>query len=198
MGAIFNSSVSGYSEFMDDVRRNRGWLLALGILLIILGVIALLDSVYFTVVSMFVFGWVLLIAGIIEAVQAFRHRRAGHLLLHGLNAALSIVVGIMLLRHPLVGALALTLLLAVYFVVVGIFRIVTALSMRIPGWGWTLTNGIISLILGILVWRQWPVAGLWIIGLFIGIDLIITGWSEVALAIALRKPPPLRPAQQMA
>ncbi len=106
--------------------------------------------------------------------------------LHVLNAVLSIVVGLMLIRHPLAGALVMALLLAAYFTVAGIFRIVAALSMRIRGWGWALADGIITLILGILVWAQWPVSGLWIIGLFIGIDLIVVGWSEVMLAVAAR------------
>lgn len=174
---------------MPELRRNWGWLLALGILLVILGIIAIGDSVSFTVVSMFFFGWMLLIAGIIEAVQAFRHRRSGHLFWHALNAVLAIVVGIMLLGHPLAGALVMTLLLAAYFTVAGIFRIVMALSMRIRGWGWRLLDGIITLILGILVWAQWPVSGLWVIGLFIGIDLIFMGWSEVMLALGVRALP---------
>lgn len=172
-----------------SLRKNWGWLLALGIALVVLGAIALLDSVFVTVVSMILFGWVLLIAGIVEAVQAFRHRGSGHLFLHVLNAVLSIVVGIMLLRNPLAGAVVMTLLLAAYFTVAGVFRIIAAAAMRIPGWGWTLANGIITLILGILIWVHWPVAGLWIIGLFIGIDLIIVGWSQVMIAAAARALP---------
>lgn len=178
--------LSVFASAGHELRRNWGWLLALGILLVILGIIALVDSVSVTVISMFLFGWVLLVAGIIEAVQAFRHRRGGHLFLHVLNAVLSIIVGLMLIRHPLAGALVITLLLAAYFTVAGIFRIVAALSMRIQGWGWALADGIITLILGILVWTGWPVSGLWIIGLFIGIDLIIVGWSEIMLALAAR------------
>lgn len=180
---------TAFSVGLSKLRRNWGWLLALGVALIILGIIALVDSVYATVVSMFVFGWLLLIAGILEAVQAFRHREHGHLLLFTLNAALSIVVGIMLLRSPLAGAVIVTLLLAVYFIVAGLFRIVAALAARIPGWGWALANGIISLVLGIMVWAQWPVSALWIIGMFIGIDLIFTGWSQVGLGLAVRRLP---------
>lgn len=188
MGSAVHS-VPILSGGWHDIRQNWGWLLALGIVWIILGVIALVDSIAATIASMLVFGWVLLIAGIVEAVQAFRHRRGGHLFLHVLEAVLSFVVGLMLLRHPLAGALVMTLLLAAYFVVAGIFRIVAALSIRPPQWGWALGNGIITLILGILVWAQWPVSGLWIIGLFIGIDLIVTGWTRVMLALTVRKLP---------
>jgi uncharacterized membrane protein HdeD (DUF308 family) len=165
----------------------------LGVVAIILGVIALVDSISATIVSMILFGWVLLIAGIVEGVQAFRHRQGNHLFLHLLNAVLSFVVGLMLLRHPLAGALVVTLLLAAYFTVIGIFRIIASLSLRIPHWGWTLANGIITLIFGILIWAQWPVSGLWIIGLFIGIDLIFMGWTQVMLGLAARKLP-LEPA----
>jgi len=171
----------------QELRRNWGWLLAIGILLVILGIIALIDSVAVSIVSMILFGWLLLLAGIVEAAQAFRHRRGGHFFLHLLNAVFSIVVGLMLWRSPLAGSLVVTLLLASYFVVVGIFRIFTALTVRIPGSGWALMDGIITLILGILVWAQWPVSGLWIIGLFIGINLITTGWSQVMLAFAVRR-----------
>lgn len=184
-----NASINMLPIGLHELRRNWGWLLALGICLIILGIIALVDSVAFTVMSMFFFGWILLIAGIVEAVQTFRHRRSGHLFLHLLNAVLSIIVGLLLLRHPLAGAIVLTLLMAAYFTVAGIFRIITALAARVPRWGWALTDGIITLILGILVWTQWPVSGLWIIGLFIGIDLIFAGWSEVMLASAVRALP---------
>lgn len=189
MSQVPNTPLGIFAIARDEARRNWAWLLTLGILLLILGIIALVDSVSVTVISMFLFGWVLLVGGIIEAVQAFRHRRGGHLFLHALNAVLAIIVGLMLIRHPLAGALVITLLLAAYFTVAGIFRIVAALSMRVHGWGWALADGIITLILGIMVWTGWPVSGLWIIGLFIGIDLIVAGWSEIMLALGARATP---------
>ncbi len=129
----------------------------------------------------------LIIAGIIQAVQAVRHRHAHHFMLHVLNAAFALVVGIILLRNSLAGLLVMTLLLAVYFVVVGIFRIIAGATMKTPGAGWTLFDGIISLLLGLMVWAQWPMAALWIIGLFIGINLIISGCSQLMLSMALRR-----------
>ncbi|WHZ18403.1 MAG: hypothetical protein OJF55_000552 [Rhodanobacteraceae bacterium] len=178
-----------FSSMAAELRKQWGWLLALGICLLILGVIALVESVAFTVVSMLFFGWILVIAGILEGVQAIRHRNHGHLFLHLLNAVLSLVVGVMLLRNPVTGAVVLTLLMAVYFVVAAIFRIVMALSVRVPGWGWALFDGVVTLILGILIWAQWPVSGLWVIGLFIGIDLIVVGWAQIMMAMALRAIP---------
>lgn len=177
------------SELTAELRRNWGWLLVLGICVLILGILAILDSIFATVVSMLIFGWILLVAGIVEAVQTFRHRRGRHIFLHLLNASLSVVVGAMLLWRPLAGAVVMTLLLAMYFIVAGIFRIVASVSVRVPGWGWTLFNGIVSVILGLLILAHWPVSGLWIIGLFIGIDLIIVGWSQIMTATAVRAAP---------
>lgn len=175
--------------FSDDwriFRQSWGWLLALGVISIILGMIALMDSVVATIASMLVFGWLLLIAGIVEAVHVFRDRRTGHLFLHALNSALAFIVGLMLLRNPVPGAVILTLLLTVYFIVAGVFRIVAALTLRSPHWGWALMNGVITLLLGIMVWAHLPSSALWVIGLFIGIDLIFTGWAQVMLAAGVR------------
>ena len=186
----YETTPSGiFADMTEHLRRNWGWLLALGVLLLILGIIALADSVATTVVSALVFGWVLLIAGVVEGVQAFRHRASGHLLLHVLNAVLAIVVGVLLLQHPVAGAIGLTLMLAIYFVVAGVFRIVAAWSTHAPGRGWAIFNGIVTLVLGLMVWSQWPVSGLWVLGMFIGIDLIITGWSQVMSAMAVRSLP---------
>jgi uncharacterized membrane protein HdeD (DUF308 family) len=84
----------------------------------------------------------------------------------------------------------LTLMMAMFFMVAGLFRIITALAMRFPSWRWRLFDGIITLLLGILLWEQWPFSGLWAIGMFIGIALIISGWSSVMLALAARDLPP--------
>ena len=180
-------STGNFDTGLHELRRNWGWLLAVGIVLILLGAFALIHAIAVPVFSMLVFGWLLIFAGIAQGVQAFRHRSSGHFLLHLLNAIFSFIVGIILLRNSLTGLLVITVLLAAYFIVVGIFRIVAALAVRVPGADWTLVNGIITLILGILVWSHWPVAALWILGLFIGINLITTGCSHVMLALTARR-----------
>lgn len=188
MGSNINSPISAAAEGLATLRRNWAWLLAIGILLILLGIVALIDVIAATVVSMTILGWVLFVAGIFEAVQAYRHRsHSGHLVLHTLNAVLGIVIGAMLFRSPFAGAAVITLLLAAYFTVAGVVRIITSSALRAPRWGWMLTDGIITLILGILIWAHWPSASLWIVGLFIGIDLIIAGWAQIMLAVAIRR-----------
>ena len=180
-------SVSG--GWTGTLRRQTKWLFIIGALLVLLGLLALTDAVAVTVFSMFLFGWILLAAGVLEAIQAVRHRQSGHLLVHVLNAVLALVVGYILVRDPVAGAAAFTFLLAAYFTVAGVFRIVAAVSQRGAGWAWLFSSGIVSLILGVLIWFRWPLAALWIIGLFIGIDLIVTGWSQIMLATLLRRLP---------
>ena len=92
----------------------------------------------------------------------------------------------MTLRQPVLAAEGLTLVLAAAYLAGGMFRIVFALVERFPSWGWVLLNGIITLLLGIAIWGQWPASGLWVLGLFVGIDLIVNGATWLALAVGVR------------
>ncbi len=172
---------------LEQFSRNWGWFLALGIVMIVLGTLALGSALFVTLVSMIFFGWLLVFSGIFEAVQSFWQKQWGGFFLHLAVGILYAIVGFMLIANPGASAVALTLLMAIFFIVAGIFRIVAALSMRFPHWGWMLLSGIAALILGLLIWRQWPASGFWIIGLFIGIELIFTGWSWVMLSLVARR-----------
>ena len=182
---IFDPQLTDVREF----RHNWGWFLGLGVILIVAGTIALGSSVMATLVYVIFYGWLLLIIGVIEAVQAFWQRKWGGILVHLLGGILAAVVGLIIVANPGAGALVLTLILAVFFMVTGLFRIMAALMMRFPHWGWLLVSGVITLTLGVFIWRQWPVSGLWVIGLFIGIDMIFVGWSWVMAALAARRLP---------
>jgi uncharacterized membrane protein HdeD (DUF308 family) len=182
----------GYS--VADFQKNRGWFLALGILLIIGGTLAIIYDVAATMLSVLFFGWLLIIVGAIEAIQSFWQPRWGGFFLHLIVGILAVVVGFHLVSSPIQGALILTLIMAIYFMVIGIIRIITAIAMRFPGWGWVLFSGIVTFILGILIKSQWPTTGLWVIGLFIGIDLIFSGWAYVMLSLAAGKTPPAQGA----
>ena len=186
----------------SELRRNWGWFLILGIVLIVLGTIALGSALLMTIASVFFFGWILIIGGVLEAFHAFwREKKWGGFLLDLLTGILYVVVGWMMVTNPQESALLLTLIIAMFLVFEGVFRIAAALTARYPHWGWVLFNGVISLILGIMIWRQWPYSGLWVIGLFVGIEMLLNGWSLVMLSLASRKLPeetltargPLRP-----
>jgi len=174
---------------LQEIAQHWKWFLGLGLVSIILGTFALGSSVLVTWASVVLLGWILLLMGGLEVGHSFWQRQWGGFFLHLVNGILSIVVGFLMVVNPGASALVLTLLMAMFFMVGGIFRIVTALMMRFPSWGWRLVNGIVTLVLGILIWNRWPVSGLWVIGLFVGIDLIFGGWSAVMLALAARRPP---------
>lgn len=167
----------------DQLRHHRAWFLGLGIVLVILGVIAIALAVLTTIVSVVVFGWVLVIGGIVEIVHAFRTHRWGGLFLHLLTGLLGVVVGLMFVRHPLAGALTLTLILGGFFVVEGVFRLVGALYLRFPQWPWVLVSGVITALLGMLLILQWPVSALWFIGFAVGVDMIFRGAAWTTLAV---------------
>jgi uncharacterized membrane protein HdeD (DUF308 family) len=172
-----------------ELRRHGGWFTALGVALIILGVIALGAAELVTLASVFLFGWILLVGGVMQVVHAFRVRLWGGFARHLLSGVLSLVVGFLMIANPVAGAVSLTLLLAAFFMVGGIFRIGTALSVDLPGRGWAVLGGIITLLLGIMIWRQWPVSAVWVIGTFVGIDMIFDGWSMVMTGAVVRRWP---------
>jgi uncharacterized membrane protein HdeD (DUF308 family) len=172
-----------------EIKRHSGWFVALGVALIVLGVIALGALGFVTLASVLLFGWLLVIGGIMQIVHAFRVRQWGGFTRHLLGGVLSLVVGLLIVANPAAGALSLTLLLAAFFMVGGIFRIVSAVSFRFPGRGWAVLGGIVTLLLGIMIWMEWPVSGVWVIGTFVGIDLIFDGWSLVMTGMAARELP---------
>jgi uncharacterized membrane protein HdeD (DUF308 family) len=174
---------------LEEVRRNWGWFLVLGIALIVLGTVALGLAGLATLVSVLAFGWFLLIGGVFEAVAAFWARRWSGFFLHLLGGILYAVVGIMLLANPGAGALTLTLLLAAFFLVSGAFQAGAAVALRFPNWGWAALGGVVTAVLGTLIWARWPSDAVWVIGLFVGIDLLFRGWAWVMFALAARRLP---------
>jgi uncharacterized membrane protein HdeD (DUF308 family) len=172
---------------LEPVRRNWGWFVALGIAEIILGMIAIGSSVAATIVSVIFFGWLLIIGGVLSVAHSFWEKQWSGFFLDLVVGLLYIVVGFMMVGNPAAAAISLTLLIALFLFMGGIFRIVAALTGHFQHWGWLLLNGVITLVLGIMIWRQWPWSGLWVIGLFIGIDMIFYGWSSVMIGLAARR-----------
>ena len=163
-----------------------GWFLAFGIALLALGIAAVARAVTATIVTMVFFGWLLLIASGIEIVQAVMVGHWAGFFHHLLAAILFGVVGFLLLTKPVISAETLTIFMAMFFLIGGLFQLVASIALALPGWGWQVLDGIISIILGALVLSQWPVSGLWVVGMFLGIDLIFYGLAWIALALGLR------------
>jgi uncharacterized membrane protein HdeD (DUF308 family) len=176
------------AQELHNLRDNSGLILILGIVLIIIGMLAL-GSEFTALAVTFTFAILLLMGGGVEIIAAFSARRGSAFLLHLLFGILYVVLGLLMIEHPGVAADALTLMLAAGFLVGGVLRIVVALTHRVGNWGWVLFNGAITFLLGMMIWRRWPDDSEWIIGLFVGIELIVTGWSWVALALTVRSLP---------
>jgi uncharacterized membrane protein HdeD (DUF308 family) len=162
------------------------WFLFLGVALVLLGTAALGSAFVATVVAMRVLSVLLIFGGISQSVLAFRMRHLSGILALLLMGILYLVVGILTVGHPLQFAEELTLLIACFLIFGGTFRIITALLARFPHWGWVLMSGIITLALGIMIWRQWPASSFWVIGTFIGVDLLFNGWAWIMLAFTMR------------
>jgi uncharacterized membrane protein HdeD (DUF308 family) len=168
------------------LRRLSFLFLALGLLLILIGGLAIGAPHVATSKTVVVIGVLLLIAGITELIHAVMVRKLQGFAIHLLAAVLYLIVGLFLLEDPDRAAGVLTLLLAASFFVGGLLRIIFALVEHFSAWQWVLLSGAVDLILGVLIWRGWPESGLWVIGLFVGIELPFHGWSWVILVLTVR------------
>ena len=170
-----------------EMIHNWGWFLAFGIVLLLLGIAAVARSVTATVASMVFFGWLLVFASLIQFVSAFMVGKWAGFFLHMLVAILFGITGVLMVTKPVISAEAVTFVMAVFFLIGGLYQLIASLWTHVPGWGWQALNGVLSSIMGILLMVQWPVSGLWAIGLFVGIDLIFYGAAWIALALDLHK-----------
>ena len=170
-----------------EMIHNWGWFLAFGIILVLLGIAAVVRSFTATVASMVFFGWILIFSGIIEFVHAFMVGKWAGFFLHLLVALLFGVAGALMVFRPVISAEAVTFVMAIFFLVGGLYQLFASTWSHLPGWGWEAANGVLSTVLGVLLLTQWPVSGLWVIGLFVGIDLIFYGSAWIAMALNLHK-----------
>jgi|SRR6516225_482352 len=170
------------------VKRGFGPTIAWSILLIILGLLAIASPLAASLGVVIVIGWLLVFHGVAQLVHAFQSKGAGHIAWKLLVAVVYLVAGAYLLVHPAVGVASLTLVLAIFFFAEGVVDIVAYFSTRtIGGSAWMLLDGIITVVLGVLIWRHWPSSSIWVIGVLVGISLLMTGMTRLMMALALRK-----------
>lgn len=183
------TSLKGY---LGEKRFHENWrsFLILGIILVVLGVLAIVGANFVTLTSIVFFGILLTVGGVLQILYAIWSRKEQSFAQTILSGIFYTTVGIIMLTLPTVGAIAVTLLLASFYIVVGMFKIIVSLASSILQWKWLLLSGIISLVLGIFIWLEWSTLALWLIGLFIGIDLIFVGWFWIMLSLEARKLPP--------
>ncbi len=168
--------------------------LMLGVLLVLCGAAAIVVPPLFTLITAIVLGIALMVAGIVTIISSFWIGKWSGMLLHLLAGILYLVVGFIVSERPIEGAIIITLFIAATFIVLGLFRIVSALVVRYPQWGWVLFNGIITLLLGLVIYRHFPNSALWVIGILVGVELVFNGWTWIMLALAVKKIPKELPA----
>jgi uncharacterized membrane protein HdeD (DUF308 family) len=177
---------------LDELHQTWGWVLALGIALIVIGAVCISAASFATLATVLTFGWLLIFGAVISLIHAFQTRTASSFFLHLMSVLLRGVTGFLLIRYPLAGAMSLTLILASFFIIGGLFRAIGSAELRFPRWGWAALSGLISVALGVVLLLQLPVLSLWFLGLAIGIDLIFDGVGVTAAGLALHQIPSSR------
>jgi uncharacterized membrane protein HdeD (DUF308 family) len=178
-------------DFQADtnIRKATGWVIALSIALIVLGALAIfmpgIASAFFTSVM----GWIAIISGVVMIIESFQSRPIRGFWLNLVVGILYVIAGIYILANLGAAVLALTFTFGILFIVEGIFTIIMAFTNRAGHrMSWLVAlNGVITLILGIMVLNRWPSSAIWLIGLYVGISLLMSGISLLVAALATRK-----------
>ena len=174
-------------ELLTALRTHAGVGMAVGIVLIILGFLSVAAPFVAGLSVAVMVGLLIAMSGFSRLFLAFKMGSFGVGLIMFVLGLLSIVIGIYMVARPSMALATLTLVLASYFVVDGVFEILYALKLRpMQGWGWQLFSGISALVLGVLIWQQFPLSGLWAIGTLAGIHLLFAGTSIFSVCSAAR------------
>jgi|SRR5215471_6401738 len=172
-----------------EVARNASTLSILwGVLLIVFGMVAVGAPFVAAVAVSVAVAWLIILAGVVHLMLALHAHRAGRLIWKILVGLAYIFFGVYLIMHPLLGVASLTLVLASLFLIEGILDVVLFFQMRpMRGSFWVLVEGTITLLLGLMIYRQWPSSSVWAIGILVGVSMIISGVTRVMLSLTMRK-----------
>ena len=174
----------------ETVRRYSPFYLAQGVLMVVLGVVALIYPLITSVALVVTLGWLLILHGFLQAIGVIGAKDVPYFWLQLLSAVLAGVVGLLLLSQPVEGVLVLSLLLIVFLASSGMARVVFALTIRpLPSWGWLLLSGVAGILLAFVLWSMLPDVADWLIGILLGTHFIVEGAALAAFALALRRPP---------
>jgi len=178
---------TGTRSWLDEAKQNAGVLITLGALELIVGIVAIGSPLVTGVAIAFMIGSIFALAGIVRMASAFKAGSFGVGLFAFLGGLLALAAGLVMLFRPGAGMAFITWMLAIYFVVDGIARIVVGFKMKgAPGSGWETFGGLVSVVLGVLIYVKWPLSGAWAIGTLVGIHLIVSGWTVIGIGVAAR------------
>jgi uncharacterized membrane protein HdeD (DUF308 family) len=172
----------------DVVRQASTWSIVWGVLLIVCGFLAIGSPLMAAIAVNVIIAWLIVLAGIVHLIVGFHSHGAGSVIWKLLVGLAYIAAGVYLIVQPAIGVATLTLLLASLFLVEGVLSIVLFFRMRsLGGSSWMLVDGIITLLLGGMIYMQWPASSAWAIGTLVGVSMIISGVSRVMLSLTVRK-----------
>lgn len=170
--------------FEKAIGEHRNWFIALGVLLIVLGILAIAFPFITTIAAKIFLGWLFLIGGVGQIIHAFSTQKWSQFIINVLIGILYLIAGAWLAFFPLTGIITLTIFLAVMFIIEGVLEAGMAFRIRPQnGWIWMLVAGIIAVLVGILIISGLPGSAIWAIGLLAGINIISTGWAYLFLAL---------------
>src|SRR5580693_6033951 len=173
---------------VDVVRQASTVSILWGVLLIVFGMVAMGTPFLAAVAVNALIGWLIVLAGVVHLVLAFRAHGAGSMIWKLLVGVAYLCFGGYVIAHPVLGVVSLTLLLASLFVIEGVLDFVLFAKMRpMHGASWVLLDGIVSVLLGLLIYMQWPSSSAWAIGTLVGISMIFSGVARVMMSFAVRK-----------
>lgn len=178
------------AEGLQALKKSSGWIIALGIVAMLGGVIALGSVVFATASAVVIVGFMMLMAAAAELVAAFNAKDWGHRVMWFLLGLLYAAAGLICLQNPFEAATFLTLLLGVSLIVAGLVRVFLATRMKQGApWGWVAFSGVVSFLLGLMIVAKWPASSFYVLGILLGVDLIFFGSTWLAVGLALRKAP---------
>jgi uncharacterized membrane protein HdeD (DUF308 family) len=170
--------------FLEEIKKNAGLTIAMGVILLLMGFFAMGSPLVAGLSVAMMVGVVLIIGGIGQLIFAFK---TGNGILNILLGLLTVIIGGYMLSNPGAALASLTLFLAIYLIVSGILEAVMAFQVKpAKGWGWALFSGIISVLLGAMIWNQYPLSGAWAIGILLGVRLFFSGWTLIMLGVSVR------------
>jgi uncharacterized membrane protein HdeD (DUF308 family) len=171
-----------------EISRNVRWSIALSVLMIVSGILAIIVPPASGIAVTILVGWLLVLSGAAHLAYSWHTRHGGGLFWGMLFGVIHIVAGGYVLLHPLVGLEFLTLVLAASLFAASILDFILSFQLRaLSGSGWLLIDGIISLILAIMIWRTWPINTLWVVGTLVGISMLCSGFTRLAISLAARR-----------
>ncbi len=177
----------GSTQSLAPLHAKWGWIVALGIVYLVAGIVALGSVVSATVASVFVVGIMMMIAGVAEVINAFQVKTWGRFLFWLILGVLYIVAGFVAWDNPLLTAVWLTLFLGAALVASGLVRIFLGFNMKAGSpWIWVVVSGLITFVLGLIILAHWPVSAVYTLGIFLGVDLVFAGASWIGLGMGLR------------